>query len=141
MVISLKAAHLLVASAFSVTGAAATGAYPVVGEFLTPLVIAAAGAGSASAIFFRLLDQREKSQDKIARRIGVALASFLMGAVFGLFVGPSISNVSPLDTVGGAFVGGLIGFGSIGILTSPRTMKALGQWLHSVLTRGAGSDT
>lgn len=121
-----------------VSATVATGAADVVG--LSAIAIAAACAGSASAILFLILDRSERPPERIARRVVHVVVAFALGAAFGLFVGPSIANASPLDRIAGIYIGGLTGFGIIGVLVSPKTMKALAQWLVSLLTnRGGGS--
>lgn len=130
---------LLLLSAMAGAGATVgTGAADMAG--LSAMAIAAACAGSASSILFLILDRTERPPERIFRRVAWVIVAFALGAAFGLFVGPSIATVSPLDRIAGIYIGGLTGFGIIGILVSPKTMKALGQWLISALTkRGGGS--
>ncbi len=130
---------LIVLSAIAGTSATVVpAATSVVG--LSAMVIAAACAGSASAILFLILDQKERPPERIFRRVFWVVAAFALGAAFGLFVGPSIASSSPLDRIAGTYIGGLVGFGVIGVLVSPKTMKALGAWLVAILTkRGGGS--
>ena len=120
------------------TATGVTGAFEAVG--LSAMAIAAACAGSASAILFLILDQKERPPERIVRRVFWVVAAFALGAAFGLFVGPSIANSSPLDRIGGIYMGGLVGFGVVGVVASPKTMKALAAWLVAMLTkRGGGS--
>lgn len=129
---------IILSGAAGVGATVTTGAAEIMG--LSAFAIAAACAGSASAILFLILDNGERPPERIFRRVLHVVVAFALGAAFGLFVGPSIADVSPLDRIAGIYIGGLTGFGIIGILVSPKTMKALAQFLLSFLTkRGGGS--
>ncbi len=126
---------------YAIAGATATmGAGAAEAEGLSAMAIAAACAGSASTILFLILNQKERPPERTARRVFWVLAAFALGATFGLFVGPSIANSSPLDRVAGIYFGGLVGFGVIGVVVSPKTMKALGAWVVSILTQRGGAS-
>ena len=134
----LNWATIVLSGAAGIGATVTTGAADMAG--LSAVAIAAACAGSASAILFLILDRTDRPPERIFRRVFHVMVAFALGAAFGLFVGPSIADVSPLDRIAGIYIGGLTGFGIIGVLVSPKTMKALGQWLVSVLTnRGGGS--
>lgn len=134
MLISTKVAYIVAL----VSGATAVNADPFMGALLTPAVIAAAGAGSASAIVVRAMGEKDRPPETIVKRTFTTFLIFLTGAVFGLFMGPSLAGMSALDAMGAAFFGGLVGFGVVGVLTSPKTMQSIGNWIVEMLTRNKG---
>lgn len=142
MIITTKAAHLFSMVSGTLAGfAASTGATASDAGPLTSIMIAAACAGSASAILFLLIDNKDRPPETIFRRIVKHLIGFFLGAGFGLFVGPSIAGFTPLDTLAGIYFGGVIGFGVIGFVTSPSTIRKLGDWLVDKITNGSsGKD-
>jgi len=141
MIFTTKALHWLTVI-LSATGgfAAGVGSEATEANFLSAMAIAAACAGSASAILFLVLDRTERPPDRIFRRVVRVMISFALGAMFGLFVGPSIASFTPLDRIAGIYLGGLTGFGIIGILVSPKTMRALANLLVGWLSRKGGGS-
>lgn len=100
---------------------------------LSAMAIAAASAGSASAIIFVMIDNSART-GSIGKRVLKHILSFIMGTIFGLFVGPSIASFSPLDRLAGVYIGGLMGFGIIGALVSPDATRKLAEWIIEKIT-------
>lgn len=126
---------LLMAKIVTATTGASLGSYF---GFVEPEVIAAAFAGSVTSILYRVIydKQSDDKQNPVKATIKL-IGMFCIAAVFGIFMGASITQFSPLDRVGATFIGGLLGFGIIGGLLTPDSAKKLTEWIiNSLAGRG-----
>jgi uncharacterized membrane protein len=114
------------------TAVAAGGSYL---GFLEPDLVAAAFCGSVTAILYRIVYDQDKQDDTPFKATLKLLVMFTIASVFGMFMGASISAFSPLDRVGATFMGGLLGFGLVGGLLAPQSVKKLTEWFINSLAR------
>ena len=101
--------------------------------FVDPEMVAAAFCGSVTAILYRLLYDKERTNDNPFKATAKLIGMFAIAAVFGIFMGASISAFSPLDRVGATFMGGLLGFGLVSGLLTPESVKKLTEWIINSL--------
>lgn len=110
------------------------------------LVIAAAFAGSASAIVFNAANLTEKPVETLYIRVLKAFCFFLIGAGYGLFMGGSIAGMVPgLERIGATYLGGLLGYAMVAILLSRRMRESLAELIFAALrviatARGKGGS-
>lgn len=126
---------LLMAKIVTATTGASLGSYF---GFVEPEVIAAAFAGSVTSILYRVIyDKQSDDKENPVRATIKLIGMFCIAAVFGIFMGASITQFSPLDRIGATFIGGLLGFGIIGGLLTPDSAKKLTEWIiNSLAGRG-----
>lgn len=128
---------LLAAKLITATTGASLGSYF---GFVEPQVIAAAFAGSVTSILYRVIydkEATEKDKESPVKATIKLIGMFCIAAVFGIFMGASITQFSPLDRIGATFIGGLLGFGLVGGLLKPDSVKKLTEWfINSLAGRG-----
>jgi uncharacterized membrane protein len=127
---------LLAAKLITATTGASLGSYF---GFVEPQVIAAAFAGSVTSILYRVIYDKQPDTEKSSpiKATFKLIGMFCIAAVFGVFMGASITQFSPLDRVGATFIGGLLGFGLVGGLLKPDSVKKLTEWfINSLAGRG-----
>ena len=117
-----------------IAGAGSAAASAAGGHTFNSLIIAAACAGSASAIAFNAFNSAEKEVDTIVRRVTKSFIFFLIGVCFGLFMNTSIAGILPgVDLIGGTYLGGLTGYGLVAILLSSRMREGISDTIFAVL--------
>lgn len=101
----------------------------------SPLLILAALCGSVSAEMYRLVNTTDPPAGRLWRRAFKGLAVFLLGFLFGYFIGPSVADNTPLDPMGAVFSMALMGYGIMQILLSQKMLKAAASFLLERLER------
>lgn len=88
------------------------------------VIIASAGSG-VSLVIMAMAHTPEPDVSTSFRRALTQFVAFIVGALFGLFMGGSFSRLPFLDEIGGLFIAGIVGWGFTLMLTKPETIASL----------------
>jgi len=119
-----KFADAAVMMAQAATAGIAAGAASVGLDGITAFGIASACSGSASAVLFRVINREETPVTGMWRRAGRGLASFLVGAQFGVWMSGTASKLPLIDGIAAPFFAGLVGYGAVAVLLSGEVRHA-----------------